>query len=86
MKNLFLIFFLKISICLFGQSTIIVNQKNGKKLEVAKSDLANEMTWNTAKKVSEKLEAGWRMPTREELNELYLNKDEIGERIIYLAN
>ena len=78
MKNLFLIFFLIISICLFGQSTIIIKQKNGKKLEVAKSDLANKMTWKTAKKACEKLELGWRIPTREELNELYLNKDAIG--------
>ncbi len=71
MKNLFLIFFLIISICLFGQSTIIIKQKNGKKLEVAKSDLTNGMTWKTAKKVCEKLGPGWRIPTREELNELY---------------
>ena len=78
MKNLFLIFFLIISICLFGQSPIIIKQKNGKKLEVAKSDLANKMNWKTAKKACEKLELGWRMPTREELNILYQNKNKIG--------
>jgi len=78
MKNLFLIFFLLISICFFGQSSIIIKQKNCKKLEVARSDLQKEMTWKTVKKVCKKFEAGWRIPTREELNEIYINKDEIG--------
>ena len=68
MKNLVLIYFLLTSICLFGQSSIIIKQKNGKKLEVAKSDLAIEMTWKTAKNFCENIHPGWRIPTREELN------------------
>jgi len=78
MKNLFLITFLLISICLFGQSEVIINQKNGKKLEVSKNDLEKDMTWKSAKKACKKFEDGWRIPTREELNEIYLNKDKIG--------
>ena len=78
MKNLFLIAFLLISICLFAQSEVIINQKNGKKLEVSKNDLEKDMTWKSAKKACKKFEDGWRIPTREELNEIYLNKDKIG--------
>ena len=77
MKNLVLIYFILTSICLFGQSSIIIKQKNGKKLEVAKSDLEGVLTWKLAKTTCANLEAGWRITTIEELNEIYLNKDKI---------
>ena len=85
MKNLVLIYFLLTSICLFGQSSIIIKQKNGKKLEVAKSDLEGVLTWKLAKTTCANLEAGWRIPTIEELNEIYLNKDKISKTIELLS-
>ena len=37
-----------------------------------------EMDWYEAKKVCENLGGGWRLPTKDELNILYHNKDKIG--------
>ena len=36
------------------------------------------MKWEDAKKACRNLGSGWRLPTKEELNTLYLNKDKIG--------
>ena len=36
------------------------------------------MYWKDAKKECEKLGSGWRLPTKDELNILYQNKDKIG--------
>jgi hypothetical protein len=36
------------------------------------------MNWLEAKKEFEKLGSGWRLPTKDELNILYQNKDKIG--------
>ena len=47
-------------------------------LEVAQNDFPNTMNWEDAKKACENLGRGWRLPTKEELNTLYLNKDKIG--------
>ena len=47
-------------------------------LEIATRDFAEKMTWEAAKKACADLGDGWRMPTKEELNEMYLNKDKIG--------
>ena len=47
-------------------------------LEVAQNDFPKEMKWEDAKKACENLGSGWRLPTKEELNTLYLNKDKIG--------
>ena len=48
-----------------------------KNLEVAQNDFSQYMTWNEAKKECEKLGSGWRLPTKDELNILYQNKDKI---------
>lgn len=45
--------------------------------EVYPEDLG-EHTWKDAKKVCEDLGDGWRLPTKEELHIMYLNKNEIG--------
>ena len=45
--------------------------------EVYPEDLG-EHAWNDAKKVCEELGDGWRLPTREELHLMWLNKDSIG--------
>lgn len=47
-------------------------------LEVAQNDFSKLMTWNEAKQACADLGAGWRLPTKEELNLLYENKAKIG--------
>lgn len=47
------------------------------KFEVYPNDLG-EHTWEDAKKVCKELGDGWRLPTREELHLMWLNKDTIG--------
>ena len=47
-------------------------------LEVMTEDLGRMMSWNEAKKACADLGDGWRLPTKEELNILYQNKDKIG--------
>ena len=47
------------------------------KFEVYPKDLG-EHKWEDAKKVCEDLGYGWRLPTREELHVMFLNKDTIG--------
>ena len=47
------------------------------KFEVYPEDLG-EHKWKDAKKVCEDLGDGWRLPTREELHLMWLNKDNIG--------
>ena len=47
-------------------------------LEVAQNDFPNTMNWEDAKKACEKLGSRWRLPTKDELNLLYRNKDKIG--------
>lgn len=47
------------------------------KFEVYPEDLG-EHTWEDAKKVCEDLGDGWRLPTREELHFIWLNRDTIG--------
>ena len=46
-------------------------------LEVMTKDL-EEMEWEDAKKACADLGDGWRLPTKDELNMLYQNKDKIG--------
>ena len=47
------------------------------KFEVYPQDLG-KYTWNYAKIVCNELDDGWRLPTREELSLMYLNKNKIG--------
>ena len=46
-------------------------------LEVMTEDLG-EMNWDDAKKACKNLGDGWRLPTKDELNLLYENKEKIG--------
>ena len=46
-------------------------------LEVMTEDLGN-MKWNDSKKACADLGDGWRLPTKDELNLLYKNKEKIG--------
>ena len=36
------------------------------------------MSWADAKKACETLGEGWRLPTKDELNSMYINRNEIG--------
>jgi hypothetical protein len=47
-------------------------------LEIAAHDFPTQMTWSEAKSACAALGNGWRLPTKEELNELQNHKDEIG--------
>ena len=48
----------------------IIISINGKKLEIAKEDLG-EMIWQDAKDACNKLGAGWRLPAKDELEQIY---------------
>ena len=47
-------------------------------LEVAQNDFPKTMIWNDAVKACCDLGNGWKLPTKYELNLMYLNKDKIG--------
>ena len=47
-------------------------------LEVAENDFPKEINWYDAVKACTDLGNGWRLPTKDELNLMYLNKDKIG--------
>ena len=72
MKTLLLFIAIALSINVFGQSTVKIGN-----LEVMTEDLG-EMNWEDAKKACENLGDGWRLPTKDELNILYQNKDVVG--------
>lgn len=47
-------------------------------LEIAQYDFPTKMNFENAKKACSELGAGWRLPTKKELNTIYENKDKIG--------
>jgi hypothetical protein len=47
-------------------------------LQIAQFDFANQMSWADAKKACEALGDGWRLPSKDELNSMFINKNEIG--------
>ena len=61
----------------FFEPIIGVTKKIGF-LEVAQYDFPKRMNYYDAKKACADLGQGWRLPTKEELGMLFLNKDEIG--------
>ena len=79
MKKLLIIPMLFICSIVIGQSKkIIGNPIRLQKFEVAQHDFPKAMTWKDAKAACAKLGKGWRLPTKNELNVMYKNKDKIG--------
>lgn len=77
--------FLFLPILLFNLFCIAQDVKNiiGKptkigNIEVAQYDFPNAMSLDAALKGSKALGNGWRLPTKDELNTLYQNKEKIG--------
>jgi len=48
------------------------------KFEIAKKDFPNKMYWREAVKACSSLGEGWRLPTKDELNLMYINRVVIG--------
>jgi len=64
----------KISIDQFDLKSIISNTIIIDNLEIAEIDFPVTMNWESAKKECESLGSGWHLPTKEELNILFENK------------
>lgn len=47
-------------------------------LVVAQYDFPKALHWDDAKKACETIGDGWRLPTKHELNTIYINRDKIG--------
>jgi hypothetical protein len=47
-------------------------------LQIAQTDFPNQMNWADAKKACEALGEGWRLPTKDELNSMYISRKDIG--------
>ena len=76
MKNLLLFVAIALSINVFGQDVKTVKIGD---LEVMTEDAVLKWNdWNSAVEGLEAIGDGWRLPTKDELNILYQNKDKIG--------
>jgi len=66
--------------CYMGiaQASVIGKPIRLQKFEVAQHDFPESMNWYDAQEVCAKLGKGWRLPTKDELNVMYKNKDKIG--------
>ena len=92
MKNLLLIislFFYSITSAQFAYKNVVPAPKQESNsqskinesiedLEFAEYDFNDKMSWYDAKKACEKLGEKWRLPTIDELNKIWVNKDKIG--------
>ena len=61
-----------------AQSGIIGNPIKIGNIEVTQYDFPNRMKWDDANRTCLNLGEGWRLPTKDELNTLYNNKNQIG--------
>ena len=80
MKKLLIIPMLFACYMVMGQdaSKIIGKPYQLNNIEVARNDFSNVQTWMDANRKCNGLGEGWRLPTKDELNRLYNNKDKIG--------
>jgi hypothetical protein len=67
----------KAEICLGCGAPVIKGFRIGN-LEIAPNDFPSMMNWQDAINACKALRKGWRLPTKDELNTLYKNKDAIG--------
>ena len=67
-------------VCYMGiaQASVIGKPIRLQKFVVAQHDFPTMMSWDDATAACAKLGDGWRLPTKDELNLLYENKDKIG--------
>ena len=78
MKKIVLLPLLFISLLTTAQSKIIGNPVKIENLEVVQFNFPNSMNWVDAIKACEALGDGWKLPTKDQLNTLYKNKEKIG--------
>lgn len=76
-KKLLTLFFLFVLFFAISQKNIIGTPYKLNNLLVAQLDFSNSMTYDDAKYVCSKVGDGWRLPTKDELNLIYENKDQI---------
>ena len=83
MKILLFMPFLFMCSIVFGQSynsdSIIGKPKKIGNLEIAQNDFPRKLYWYDIEKALTDLGNGWRLPTKDELNLLYKNKNKIGD-------
>ena len=63
---------------IIGKPIIIGN------LQIAQYDFPNDMNWYDARKACAALGKGWRLPTRNDLNILYINRVAVGNFVNYI--
>ena len=81
MKKFLVLSLLLISIASFGQDAKEIIGKPIKidNLLVAQHDFREAMQWDDAKSSCKALGIGWRLPTKTELNILYMNRRKLGK-------
>ena len=77
MKKILIIPLLLIAFISSAQNTTIGNPIKFNDLEVSQFTFPNSMNWNDAIKACEALGDGWKLPSKDQLNTLYKNKEKI---------
>ena len=77
MKTLLTLLFI-IPFFVFSQKSVIKKTYNLNGLEITQFDFLDPMTYDEAVRACSKLGEGWRLPTKEEMEEIYENKNMLG--------
>ena len=87
MKTLLTLLFI-LPFFVFSQKSVIGKTYNLNGLEITQFDFSEPMTYDEAVKTCSKLGDGWRLPTKEEMEEIYENKNMLGGFIspIYVSD
>jgi hypothetical protein len=87
MKTLLTLLFI-LPFFVFSQKSVIGKTYNLNGLEIAQFDFLDPMTYDEAVRACSKLGDGWRLPTKEEMEEIYENKNMLGGFIspIYVSD